>query len=40
MQMLVMKMQMDFEGKFKIKALNPTTYTVYCQLDLATDYAV
>lgn len=35
-----MKMQMDFEGKFKIKALNPTTYTVYCQLDLATDYAV
>lgn len=34
------KMQMDFEGKFKIKALNPTTYAVYCQLDLATDYAV
>lgn len=37
---VTMKMQMDFEGKFKIKALNPTTYTVYCQLDLATDYAV
>jgi len=33
-------MQMDFEGKFKIKALNPKNYTVYCQLDLATDYAV
>lgn len=37
---VTMKMQMNFEGKFKIKALNPTTYTVYCQLDLATDYAV
>ena len=35
-----LKMQMDFEGKFKIKALNPTTYELYCQLDLATDYAV
>jgi hypothetical protein len=35
-----MKMQMEFEGKFKIKALNPTNYTVYCQIDLATDYAV
>lgn len=34
------KMQMEFEGKFKIKALNPTNYTVYCQIDLATDYAV
>lgn len=37
---VTMKMQMDFEGKFRIKALNPTTYTVYSQLDLATDYAV
>ncbi len=37
---VTMKMQMDFEGKFKIKALNPTTYTAYCQLDLITDYAV
>ena len=35
-----LKMQMDFEGKFKIKVLNPTTYTVYCQLDLETDYSV
>lgn len=35
-----LKMQMEFEGKFKIKALNPTNYTVYCQIDLATDYAV
>jgi len=37
---VTIKMQMDFEGKFKIKALHPTTYTVYCQIDLATDYAV
>lgn len=37
---VTIKMQMDFEGKFKIKALNPKNYTVYCQLDLATDYAV
>lgn len=37
---VTIKMQMDFEGKFKIKALHPTTYTVYCQLDLTTDYAV
>ena len=37
---VTMKMQMDFEGKFKLKALHPTTYTVYCQIDLATDYSV
>jgi hypothetical protein len=37
---VTIKMQMEFEGKFKIKALHPTTYTVYCQLDLETDYAV
>jgi hypothetical protein len=37
---VTIKMQMDFEGKFKIKALHPTTYKVYSQLELATDYAV
>ena len=37
---VTMKMQMEFEGKFKLKALDPTTYTVYCQIDLATNYAV
>jgi hypothetical protein len=37
---VTIKMQMEFEGKFKIKALNPATYTVYCQLDLETNYAV
>lgn len=35
-----MKMHMDFEGKFKIKALNPSTNFSYCQIDLETDYAV
>jgi hypothetical protein len=33
-------MQMEFEGKFKVKALNPTTLAVYAQLELETDYAV
>lgn len=37
---VTLRMHMDFEGKFKVKALHPTTYTVYCQLDLETDYAV
>jgi hypothetical protein len=37
---VTIKMHMEFEGKFKIKALNPTNSTVYCQVDLATDYAV
>jgi len=37
---VTIKMQMEFEGKFRIKALHPSTYTVYCQLDLETDYAV
>ena len=37
---VTIRMQMDFEGKFIIKALHPTTYKVYCQLDLTTDYAV
>lgn len=37
---VTLRMHMEFEGKFKIKALNPTTYAVYCQLELATDYAV
>lgn len=37
---VTIKMQMDFEGKFKLKALNPATYIAYCQIDLETDYAV
>ncbi|WP_432697188.1 PglZ domain-containing protein [Marinobacterium sp. YM272] len=37
---VTLRMQMDFEGKFKVKALNPTTLAVYAQLELETDYAV
>lgn len=35
-----LKMQMEFEGKFKIKALDPRTHKIYSQIDLETDYAV
>jgi hypothetical protein len=35
-----LKMQLEFEGKFKVKALNPTTLAMYCSLDLQTDYTV
>jgi len=35
---VTLKMQMDFEGKFTVKALNPTTLAVYCSLGLETDY--
>lgn len=37
---ITLKMQMEFEGKFKVKALNPSTMTAYCQVDLETDYTV
>ncbi len=37
---VTIKMSLDFEGKFTIKAFNPTTMTVYDQLDLVTDYTV
>ncbi|WOG28765.1 PglZ domain-containing protein [Endozoicomonas sp. 8E] len=37
---ITVKMQVEFEGKFKIKALNPSTMATYCQLDLETDYTV
>jgi hypothetical protein len=37
---VTIKMQMDFEGKFTVKALNPTTLAAYCSLDLETDYTV
>ena len=35
-----LKMQLEFEGKFRVRALNPTTMTTYCSLDLQTDYTV
>ena len=37
---VTIKMLLDFEGKFAIKALNPTTLAAYCSLDLQTDYTV
>lgn len=37
---ITLKMQMEYEGKFKIKALNPSTMVAFCQLDLETDYTV
>lgn len=37
---VALKMQLEFEGKFKVKALDPKTNEIHCQLDLATDYTV
>lgn len=37
---VTMKMDVDFEGKFTVKALDPTTLTAYSKLELATDYTV
>ena len=35
-----LRMQLEFEGKFKVKALNPKTNAIYAQIDLETDYTV
>jgi len=37
---ITLKMHMEYEGKFKVKALNPSTMAAFCQLDLETDYTV
>lgn len=37
---VTIKMQAEYEGKFSVKALNPTTLTTYCKVDLETDYVV
>ena len=37
---VTVKMQMNFEGKFTIKALNPVTLTAYNTIKLETDYMV
>jgi hypothetical protein len=39
-QQVTIRMQMDFEGRFRLKALNPTTLETYDELALETDYAV
>jgi len=35
-----LKMQLEFEGKFTVKAFNPTTMATYGSLELQTDYTV
>ncbi len=37
---IVIRMELDFEGKFTVKALNPTTLAAYGNLNLETDYTV
>lgn len=37
---IALRMDPDFEGKFSVKALNPTTLASYCTLSLETDYTV
>ncbi len=37
---ITLKMHLEFEGKFKVKALNPSTLKAFCQLELETDYTV
>lgn len=37
---IALRMDSEFEGKFSIKALNPTTLASYCALNLETDYTV
>ena len=37
---VTLKMSLEFEGKFTVKALNPTTMSSYSQIKLETDYTV
>jgi hypothetical protein len=37
---ITLGMQLEFEGKFAVHALDPTTLTAFCKLDLETDYTV
>jgi hypothetical protein len=37
---VTLKMLLEFEGKFTVKAMNPTNLATYCKLDLETDYVV
>ena len=37
---VTLKMSMEYEGAFTVKALDPTTMTIYSKLDLETDYTV
>jgi len=37
---IALRMDADFEGKFTVKALNPTTLASFCAITLETDYTV
>ncbi|MBU0973509.1 MAG: PglZ domain-containing protein [Proteobacteria bacterium] len=37
---IALRMDPDFEGKFSVKALNPTTLAAFSQIKLETDYTV
>ncbi|WPL18215.1 PglZ domain protein [Thiorhodovibrio winogradskyi] len=37
---IALKMSMEYEGKFKVLALNPNTMRIFAQLELETDYTV
>lgn len=37
---VTLKMSMEYEGKFKVLALNPNTMGRFAELDLETDYTV
>jgi len=37
---VTIKMSLEFEGKFALKALDPTTLATFAKLDLETDYMV
>lgn len=37
---ITLKMQLEYQGKFIVKVMNPTTFAVYDKLELETDYTV
>jgi hypothetical protein len=37
---VTLKMLLEFEGRFTVKAMNPKNFALYCKLDLETDYVV
>jgi hypothetical protein len=39
-EQVTLKMELEFEGKFTVKAMDPTTFAIHSKLDLETDYTV
>jgi len=37
---VTLRMLLEFEGKFTVKAMNPNNFAIFCKLDLETDYVV